>query len=57
MSGNKQWSIKVGVKLLTDLVINSIFSSDIPLYFHKSIWVVSLRYLMCFLAGINTKEL
>ena len=30
MSGNKQWSIKVGAKLLSDLVTFSILSSEIP---------------------------
>ena len=42
-------------KLLFDLVIFSIFSSDIPLDFHDSIRVVPLKYLMYFLAGINNK--
>ena len=37
MSSNKWWSTKVGVKLPFDLVILSIFSSDIPLDFHESI--------------------
>ena len=37
MSGNKLWSTKVGAKLLLDLVILSIFSSDTPLDFHDSI--------------------
>ena len=46
---------KSGAKLLSDLVIFSIFSSDIPLDFHKSIGVVPLKYLMYFLAGITTK--
>ena len=47
---------KFGAKLLSDLVIFSIFSSDIPLDFHKSIRVVPLKYLEgnIFLAGINT---
>ena len=40
---------------ITNLVIFSIFSSDIPLDFHESIRVVPLKYLMYFLAGINTK--
>ena len=56
MSGNKWWSTKIGVELLPDLVIFSILSPDIPLDFHNSIRVVSLKYLMCFLAGINTKQ-
>ena len=55
MSGNKWWSTKVCVKLLSDLVIFSINSSDIPLDFYESIWVVSLKYLKYFLTGINTK--
>ena len=58
MSGNKWWSTKIGAKLLSDLVtfsIFSIFSSDIPLDFYESILVVPLKYLMYFLAGINTK--
>ena len=56
MSGNKWWSIKVGAKLLSNLVIFSIFSSDNPLDFHESIpVVVSLKYLMHISAGINTK--
>ena len=39
-----------------DLFIFSIFFSGIPLTFHKSIRVVSLKYLMYFLADINTKQ-
>ena len=35
----------------------SIFSSDIPLDFHKWIQVVLPNYLMYPLAGTNTKEL
>ena len=46
---------KVGAKLLSDLVIFLIFSSAIPLDFHDSIRVVPLKYLIYFLAGINTK--
>ena len=45
---------KVGAKLQSNLVIFSMLSSDIPLYFHNSIRVVSLKYLMYFLAGKNT---
>ena len=41
--------------LLSDLAIFSVFPSDIPSYFHDSIRVVSLKYLMYFLAGINIK--
>ena len=47
--------MKVGERLLSDLVIFSKFSSDIPLDFHKLIKVVPLNYLMYFSAGINTK--
>ena len=50
-------STKVGAKLLSDLVIVSIFSFDIPLDFHDWIWVVLLKYLMYFLAGIKIKWL
>ena len=55
MSGNTWWSTKVGAKLLSDLVIFSIFSFDITLDFHESIRVVSLNYSAYFLAGINIK--
>ena len=55
MSGKKWWSTKVGAKLLSDLVIFSMFSSDIPLDSHDSIWVMPLKYLMYFLAGMDTK--
>ena len=37
MSGNKLWSTKGGSKLLLDLLILSIFSSDTPLDFHDSV--------------------
>ena len=37
-----------------DLVIFFILSSNIPLDFYEFIQVVSLKYLMYFLAGINT---
>ena len=47
---NKSWC-----KILFDLVIFSIFSSDIPLDFHDLARLVPLKYLMYFLAGINTK--
>ena len=53
MSGNTWWSTKVGAKLLPILVIFSIFSSEIPLDFHESMWLEPLKYLMYFLAGIN----
>ena len=55
MPGNKQWSTKVGTKLLSDLVIFSIYSSDIPLNCHDSIGVAPLKYLIYFLARINTE--
>ena len=55
MSVNKLWSTNVGAKFLSYLAIFSIFSSDIPLDFHDSTQVVPLKYLMYFLAGINTK--
>ena len=45
----KSWS-----KLLSDLVVFSRLSSDIPLDFHDSTQVVLAKYLMYFLAGINT---
>ena len=53
---DKWWSTKVESKLLPDLVIFLIFSSEIPLDFHGSIRVVPLKYLLYFLAGMNTKE-
>ena len=46
MPGNKWWSIKIGAKLLSDLVIFSILSSEILLDLHESILVVPLKYLM-----------
>ena len=55
MSGNEWWSAKVGGKLLSDLVVFSIFSSDIQLDFHDSIRVVPVKYLMYLSASINTK--
>ena len=55
MSLNKLWSTKAGAQLLSYLVIFSKFSSDFPLDFHDSIQVVPPKYLMYFLAGINTK--
>ena len=42
-------------KIAKLLSIFSIFSSEIPLDFHESIRVVPLKYLMYFLAVINTK--
>ena len=44
MSGNKWWSTKVGAKLLSDLVIFSIFSCETPLDFHEATLVVPLKY-------------
>ena len=55
MFGNEWWSTKVGAKLLSYLVIFSILSSDIPLDFREQILVVAWKYLMYFIAGINTK--
>ena len=55
MSSNEWFSTKVGAKLLFDLDIFWILSSDIPLDFHDSIGVVPVKYLIYFLAGINTK--
>ena len=46
---------KVGAKLLFHLVIFSIFSSVIALDFHEVIRVVPLKYLIHFLADIDTK--
>ena len=57
MTGNTWWLTKVGAKLLSDLVILSIFSSDIPFDFQKSIQVVPLKYSTYFLSGINTKKI
>ena len=42
--------------MLFDLVIFSIRSSDIPLDLDDSIRVVPVKYLIYFLAGINTKK-
>ena len=57
MSGNGWWLTKNEAKLLSDLVIFSIFSFDIPLDFHQSIQVVPLKYLMYFnVAILNTKR-
>ena len=55
MCGNKWWSTKVGAKLLSDLVILSIPSSDMPLDFYEWICVVTPKYLMYFLADKSTK--
>ena len=48
---NKGWC-----KIVVWFSYISIFSSDIPFNFHDSIWVVPVKYLMYFLAGINTKQ-
>ena len=55
VSGNKWWSIKVAAKLLPDIFMFSILSSDISLDFHNSTWVVPLKELRYFLVAINTK--
>ena len=46
---NKDWC------KIADLVIFSILSSEIPVDFHESTLEVPLKYLMYFLACINTK--
>ena len=56
MSADKWWYKEVDAKLLSDLAIFSILSSDIQLYFHNSMQVVPLKYLTFFLVGINTKQ-
>ena len=48
MSGNTWWSTIVGTKLLSDLVIFSIFPSDLPLDFQESIRLVPLKNFMYF---------
>ena len=40
----------------SDLVVFSIFFSDILLDFQESIWLVLPEYLMYFLAGIDAKQ-
>ena len=45
MSGNKWWSTNAGAKLLSDLVMFSTLSSDIPLDFHDSTEAVLVKYL------------
>ena len=40
---------------LSDLVMFSRLFSDISLHLHDSIRVVLVKYLMYFIAGINTK--
>ena len=48
MFSDKWLSTKVGAKLLSDFIMFSIFSSEIPLDFQVSIRVVPLKYLMYF---------
>ena len=48
MSGKTWLLTKIGAKLLFDLIISSMFSSDIPLGFQESIQVVPLISLMYF---------
>ena len=48
MSGKIWWCRKASAKLLPHLVILPILSANIPLDFHDSVWVVPLKYLMCF---------
>ena len=57
MSGKKWRSTKVDAKLclMSNLVIFSTFSLDIPSDFHEKIQVVSLKHLMFLVSGINTK--
>ena len=55
MFGNEWWSIKVGAKLLSDLVIFSILSFEILLDFYEYILLVAWIYSLYFTTGINTK--
>ena len=55
ISGYEWLSTKFGISLLSDLVVFSIFFSYIPLVFHESTQLMSLKYLMYFLASTNTK--
>ena len=55
ISDNTWLSTNVGAKLLSDLVIFSIFSPDIPLNFHELIRVVPLKYLIYLSAVIKIK--
>ena len=50
MSANTWWA-----KLLSDLVIFSVFYVELPLDFHESVQVETLKYLMYFLAGVSSK--
>ena len=54
MSGDIWLLTNIGVKRFSDLVIFSVFSSDISIDFHESIQVQPLKFLIYFLAGINT---
>ena len=56
MTSNTWRLTKAAAKLLSDLVIFSVFLSVIRLDFPKLIWVVPLKYLMLFLAGTSTKQ-
>ena len=47
--------ITFSIKLLSDLVIFSILSSDILFDFHDSIQVVPVKYLMYLLASLINK--
>ena len=44
-----------GAKLLSQVDVFVILSSDIPLDFHKSLLSVPLRELRCLLVDINAK--
>ena len=55
MSDNTWWLTKVGLELLSDSVIFPILFSYIPLDFYESVRVVPIKYLMYFLAAINTQ--
>ena len=56
ISGNKWLSAKDGAKVLSGLVLFSIFYSGIPLGIQKSIREVPFKYLMYYFGGVNTKE-
>ena len=55
MSSNKWWLTKFGAKLLSDLILFLVLSSDIPLGLYKLMRAVPLKYLMDLLASINAK--
>ena len=48
ISGSKWWSTKVGARFLANLVISSMFSSEISLDFYELVRVVPLKYLYVF---------